>query len=183
MNKTILSIGTLVVALTLLSSFALIPAAHAYGKANWQVGFSGTFLAVPTAGIPGLTVEGGGFWGWCDFVGISSGTSADCQVSNYMHIVASSGVFAVTCETSYDVTSWNTQLSAPPPVGTGLSDFFFISGTTTVHPLSNAICQSVFGTFPVGDQFIPAVAGHYNMNAHPYQGFLLESQTQVTQLP
>ncbi|HEV2139342.1 MAG TPA: hypothetical protein VGR53_10930, partial [Nitrososphaerales archaeon] len=67
-------------ALITFMSLSLVPVTHAYGKANWQVGFAGT-ITVPGSG-------GFGFWGWCDFAGgtgspATSGTDADCQVSTY----------------------------------------------------------------------------------------------------
>src|SRR6266571_2186783 len=63
-----------------VAALSFTPMVHAYGAANWQVGFAGTFVT-PGSGS-------GGFWGWCDFAGgtgspAASGTDADCQTSVY----------------------------------------------------------------------------------------------------
>src|ERR1700719_4070684 len=81
MKRKSLYIGSLVMALTLLSSFALIPMANAYGKSNWQITFSGNCNNKP---ICDTYIGGtGGFWGWCSLGGGStSGNVADCQESN-----------------------------------------------------------------------------------------------------
>src|SRR3989442_9893430 len=80
----------------MLAVFAA-PPAGAYGKENWQIGFAGTATA-PSTGF------GFGFWGWCAFGGgVSSGTTGDCQFSQYFHTPAG----RLTCEVSLDVTSWD----------------------------------------------------------------------------
>jgi hypothetical protein len=53
-------LSRLLVAVLLVAAIAIFFArpAFAYGKDNWQLGFSGTGV------IPG-TGQGFGFWGWC----------------------------------------------------------------------------------------------------------------------
>jgi hypothetical protein len=140
--------------------------ALAYGKENWQIGFAGTAIA------PG-TGQGFGFWGWCAFGGgVTSGTNGDCQISQYFHAPAGSGL---TCEESLDITSWD---------GTGPT--FLITGTATAHPTSaTAFCLSIFpgsANFTNVDSMIPSAPGHYNLGALG-PGLRGSLQIQVTQIP
>jgi hypothetical protein len=156
----VLLIGALGIALV---SSAHSHTARAYGKANWQAAFSGTFVT-PGSG-------GGGFWGWCDFGGgVNSGNTGDCEFSQYFHAPAGGGL---TCEVSMDITSW---------VANG---DFIISGTATAHPASaTALCLSGFpgsANFSGVDSGIPAAPGHYNLGGMgAVRG---EIQIQVVQIP
>ncbi len=154
----LLLVGALAVALV---SSAHSHPARAYGKANWQVTFSGTFVT-PGSG-------GGGFWGWCDFAGgIFSGNDGDCQFSQYQHAPVGSGIPSFNCEVSLDNISWDAS------GGT----FVLNAATVTVHPTSQtANCSQ---SFPF-DTGIPAKAGHYNFGGMgAVRG---EFQAQVTQIP
>jgi hypothetical protein len=139
--------------------------AMAYGKANWQVTFAGTGI-IPSTGL------GFGFWGWCDFAGgVTSGTSGDCQYSQYFHAHAGGGF---TCQESVDFTTWD-----------GSGGTFVGSGTVTVHPAGvTTPCLAFFpGTtttsFTNVDFGIPSAAGHYNFGP---LGVVGEFQMQVTQV-
>jgi len=158
----VLLVGALAVALV---SSAHSHTARAYGKANWQVAFSGTGTA------PG-TGQGFGFWGWCDFGGgVSSGNTGDCEFSQYFHAPAGSGL---TCEVSMDITSW---------VANG---DFIVTGTATAHPASaTALCLAGFpgGTSFSGlDSGIPAAPGHYSVGSLG-PGLRGTLQIQVTLIP
>ena len=140
--------------------------ALAYGKENWQLGFAGTGV------MPG-TGFGFGFWGWCTFGGgVTSGNNGDCQISQYFHAPAGSGL---TCEESLDITSWS-----------GSTGTFVIAGTATVHPASATVpCLASFPPFSASftgfDTGFPAAPGHYNFGA--FAGLRGEFQVQVTQIP
>jgi hypothetical protein len=131
--------------------------------ANWQIGFAGTGTA-PSTGL------GLGFWGWCAFAGVSSGTG-DCQFAQYFHGPSGSGF---TCQESLDVSSFDAS------GGTFVID----AATVTVKPSSlTNLCLSFFpglAGFPV-DSGIPAAAGHYNLGGLG-PGMVGEFQIQVTQL-
>ncbi len=138
-------------ALLLAAALAIFTAApaFAYGKANWQIGFSGTAVA------PG-TGNGFGFWGWCDFAGgVTSGNDGDCQFAQYVHETGGSGF---TCHESLDVTSWDAS------GGT----FVIEAATVTVTPSSlTGPCLELFpgvAGFPVDTGF-PAAANHYNFTS------------------
>lgn len=134
--------------------------ARAYGKATWQTALTGTFN-FPTTG------SSLGFWGWCDFAGgVTSGNDADCEIAEYMHAPAGSGW---TCELSVDATSWDQSIDI-----FGF-DTFHISGSAVVHPANltddqKRACVAFFTlgdgstTFTDVDTFIPAAAGHYNID-------------------
>jgi hypothetical protein len=131
--------------------------------ANWQLGFAGTAV-VPGSGSFG-------FWGWCAFAGVSSGTG-DCQVSQYFHVAGGNGF---TCEESIDISSFDAS------GGT----FVIEAATVTVRPsrLTNQ-CLAFFpgpAGFPVDTQF-PAAAGHYNFGSQALGAAIGEFQLQVTQL-
>ncbi|HZW54862.1 MAG TPA: hypothetical protein VFF30_01085 [Nitrososphaerales archaeon] len=158
-------------AFTALLILSAVPKVSAYGSGeNWQIGASGTgTLCIPNGGCGGF-----GFWGWCAFYGVSSGTVGDCQFSQYLH----SGTVLGTaqCETSFDVTRWHTAAGVYP----SLTDFFIDTGSVRVNPASaTATCISLLqgagfnvvqtganiGTFsPTSDTEIPSVPGHYNFN-------------------
>ncbi len=140
------------------------PGARAYGKENWQIGFAGTGVA-PTTGF------GFGFWGWCTFGGgVSSGTTGDCEFSQYVHFPSGGGV---TCQVSIEVTGWTNG-------GT-----FVISGTARVVPASaTTVCLSIFpgsASFSGLDTGIPGVPGQFNFGT--FDGLKGEFVIQVTQLP
>jgi hypothetical protein len=161
----VLLVGALAVAL--LSNTHSHPAL-AYGKANWQIAFSGTGTA------PG-TGQGFGFWGWCDLGGAAAtsntGNTGDCEFSQYVHPQSS----GVTCEVSIDITSWD---------GTGPT--FLITGTATAHPISaTAFCLSIFpgsANFTNVDSMIPSAPGHYNLGALG-PGLRGSLQIQVVKIP
>ncbi len=149
-----------------LASITHARPALAYGKENWQIGFAGTGV------VPGTGV-GFGFWGWCAFGGgVNSGNDGDCQISQYVHAPAGSGL---TCEESLDITAWDR--SGPT---------FLITGTATVHPASATVpCLAFFPPFSASftnvDSMIPSAPGHYNLGA--FAGTRGELQIQVTQIP
>jgi hypothetical protein len=143
-----------------------------YGAANWQVAFSGTG--------PGF-----GFWGWCDFAGAttvsfglpSSGTTGDCQFSEYAHVP---GVFSGTCEVSTDLTAEGGQPAwqIEPSGITGVNDFF-LSGTSVTHPASQtSFCATLPGspppTFSNFDTLLPVKPGHLNAS-----GFFGTTELQI----
>jgi hypothetical protein len=187
-----------------IAALSFTPLAHAYGAANWQVGFSGTFVT-PGSGSSG-------FWGWCDFAGgtgspATSGTDADCQLSQYFgpgHIIQ--------VEESIAGTAWGEGPCHFPPCVTP-TDFYITSGTMTmVGPTaaqiiaiagpqllsvgctingSTVTCPlSIWSILPPGcspgnciyspDTGIPTKAGHYNLNS--VIGGVGELQVQVVQL-
>ena len=146
-----------------LAVFAATPAL-AYGKDNWQIGFSGTGV-VPSTG------QGFGFWGWCALGGgVTSGNDGDCQLAQYVHGPAGSGF---TCHESIDITSWD---------GSG-GTFVINAATVTVTPSSfTGPCLAFFpgpAGFPVDTGF-PAATGHYNFGG--IGGVRGEFQVQVTQI-
>lgn len=125
--------------------------AMAYGKANWQT----TFAA--TATVPG-TGNGFGFWGWCDFAGgVTSGTSGDCQVTQYSHTHTGN---SFTCHENVNLTTWS--IAPSPPAGSG---DFLVTGSLTVTP--SALTDACVAIFPFTNPFfgvdtgIPGAAGHY----------------------
>jgi hypothetical protein len=157
MNKKVLSIGSLVVALTLLSSFALIPAVNAYGNtALWQLGFSFTCNNVSDPNCGGAK---GGQWGWAEF---DSGGQGDIQYTAYFVSPGVSGVGTGLFHLSMSITSWVIDTSNPSafPFGT----FEVLSGSAvatggTIHGSVNIpdLCAIGF----CGDTGFPATPGHY----------------------
>lgn len=160
-RSTMLALGGAGLLAAGLAAASATPVA-AYGAANWQTAFSGTG--------PGF-----GFWGWCDYAGAtsfsfnglpSSGTTGDCQFSEYGHVP---GVFSGTCEVSMDLSSqggqpaWQIETSSV----TGGPDFF-VSGTAVTHPATQtSFCGSLPGSPPTSpysnfDTLIPAHPGHLN---------------------
>jgi hypothetical protein len=199
MKRKVLYVGSLVVAITLLSSFAIIPAVNAYGKANWQTAFAGTFIT------PGQGSSG--FWGWCDFGGgtgspATSGTDSDCQVATYTHVPGNPSNFQV--HESISGTAWDEEPCTFPPCLT-TNDFFITAGTMTISgpTVVQALKAGVGGTLPPSckisgstvtcslsdwellgiynpDTGVPTAAGHFNLNA--FLGQPGEFQIQVNQL-
>lgn len=177
-----------ILSLTLLALMMFPSSSRAYGTgASWQLGFSGTGT---------LFGSGFGFWGWCTFIGSTSGRIGDCQVSQYLH--GSTG--NVQCETAFDVTGWEAISGALTSL-TGKPDFFVSSGTITVRPASAALACLAFLTgagFAVGpgtspgtlaitgpsDLELPAAPGHYNFNGLTLAPITYtEFQVQVAELP
>ena len=159
-------------AAALLGVFTAAPgAAYGGGPANWQIGFAGT-ATFPGSGF------GFGFWGWCQFSGgVVSGNNGDCQVTQYLHAPAGSGVPSVTCHQSIDVTSWS-----------GAGGTFVITGTAATTPASAAqTCLAAGGappTFNNFDTMIPAFPGHFSIPIGSFggPGAVGELQIQVTQI-
>jgi len=159
-----------------MASVSAIPAL-AYGKATWQITFSGT------ATSPG-TANGQGFWGWCDFAGgattgATSGSSGDCEESEYVHALGGAGF---TCEVSLDITAWE--------IGTGqFGPSFFITGTATVHPSRPTVTAPCLTYYPGSASFgdldtgIPGIPGHYNFGGIGIPGAVGELQITVTEIP
>jgi hypothetical protein len=205
-------VAILPISIVAIAALSFTPLAHAYGAANWQVGFAGTGT------LPGS--GGFGFWGWCAFAGgVASGNDADCQLSTYFH----SNPGGISGEFSITGTSWDMQPALmPPPPGTNLpaNDFFITAGTETISGQFGALIISIAGpellaagctitgnsvtcplslweVLPPGcsathsciyspDTGIPAAAGHYNLNsafiATGPPGAVGELQAQVTQV-
>jgi hypothetical protein len=197
-------IAILPILLATIAVLSFTPLAHAYGAANWQVAFSGTF-AIPGSG-------NGGFWGWCDFAGgtgtpATSGTSADCQISQYF-----GPGHAIQVEESISGTAWSEGPCHFPPCVTP-TDFFItdgamtLSGPTVVQMLptigsqlqslgctisgNTVTCSlSIWEILPPGcspgnciyspDTGIPTKAGHFNLNS--VIGQVGELQVQVVQV-
>ena len=136
MNKTILSIGTLVVALTLVSSFLFIPVV-AYGKSNWQITFSGNCNNKPICD----TYMGGtgGFWGWCSLGGGStSGNNADCEESNYFFYVGPTVCPPLCKGPTHIAISGSAWTTVPLGAGSPLSLFLITEGSITLAGPSTA---------------------------------------------
>jgi hypothetical protein len=138
------------------------PTASAYGKANWQAAFSGSFT------YPHSELGGFGFWGWCDFAGgVTSGNDADCQISEYVHNVPFLGGTSFNCELSIDATSWDDSGSTVDG-----EPAFAVTGSAVIHPARltqghKDACMELFAgtastSFDSANTFIPAVAGHFS---------------------
>ncbi len=155
-EKTILlSMATVLVSASLLVAPA-IPLGHAYGPAQWQVTFSGTF----TNSTAHTT---SGFWGWCDFAGSAadgqSGTSADCQVATYFF--AGNGASAGSLiHQSIMGTAWSIRPSTMPPLpGVPPDDFFITDGSMSVSgPFVVKFISQLPGPIPPGCTLIGQVA-------------------------
>jgi hypothetical protein len=166
-------------ALTIALTVAAAGPAGAYGKANWQVAFSGN--SNNTSGGGGSS----GFWGWCDFAGgVTSGTDADCSVNNYFFSGGGASTGFLVSERIHG-TSWDMEptLFNPPPLPP--NDFFITDGTVTltgptvikavaagmVPPTCTLTGSTVTCSIPVleaagiyaPDTGVPAVAGHYSL--------------------
>ncbi len=173
------------------AAFAATPA-HAYGIAQWQVTFSFTCSAQACAGI--------GFWGWCDFGGSASnglsGTSGDCQITNYNF----NGAFGIPAfgafHISQDIHSWHIATGSFG-LPSGVPGFFADSGTVTftgdgaatlnlpAHTTINFVplCSHLFFLCDTG---IPAVTGHSTLSTIPLFGLSQQPganyEVQVTQI-
>ncbi len=175
------------------TAFAATPV-RAYGAAQWQVTFSFTCNAQACAGL--------GFWGWCDFAGSApnglSGTSGDCQITNYNF----NGAFGIpafgTFHISQDIHSWHIasgSIDLPP----GMLGFFADSGTVVFTgvgagalglPTNTRIdfvplCSH--GLFFLCDTGIPAAAGHFTLSTIPLFGLSQQPganyEVQVARIP
>lgn len=150
----------------------VIPASHAYGQAQWQVGFSGNFLNQ-------TSLARFGFWGWCDFAGStaggSSGTQADCENTFYAFNGTVGAHATVLLQESIQGTAWSMQPTSMPIPGLPPNDFFITSGTVTVagpvvfphtgsgQPVTFTVAQAeAIGLFNP-DTGNPAKAGHYSL--------------------
>ena|SRR5215471_721008 len=154
-----------------LTVVATATPAMAYGKANWQTTFDGT-ATFPSTG------NSFGFWGWCDFAGgVTSGTSGDCQLAQYVHTPAGGGF---TCHESIDLTAWTTT------TGSGT---FVVAGSATVTPTSlTGPCLAFFPAQPSPfadvDTGIPGAAGRYHPGVDALApGAVGEFNITVTQVP
>jgi|SRR5215467_7273982 len=167
-RKSVLAATAVGVVTATLALVAIATPASAYGKANWQLTFAatGTF---PSTG------NGTGFWGWCDLGGgVTSGTTGDCQITQYVHSAAGSGF---TCHESLDLTAW-----------TGTGGTFLITGTGKVTPVS--LTDACLGIFPGSSPFtdvnsgIPSTPGHFNFGVGAiFPGAVGEFNATVTQVP
>ncbi len=122
----------LLIALISVTLLSLVPIVQAYGPSNWQMTASGNCnnktLCLAIDPITGAVVPSvGGFWGWCAFTGVNSGTEADCQFSNYNRSPDPLFQFA-TVHTATHATTWDVEPSAFSPTG---FDFFITSGTVS----------------------------------------------------
>src|SRR5712692_11528437 len=179
--------------LLVFAAFVATPAL-AYGRAQWEVTFSFTCSAQPCAGL--------GFWGWCDFGGSAadglSGTSGDCQITNYNF----DGAFGIpvfgTFHISQDIHSWHIATGAVdlPP---GMPGFFADSGTVVftgagagglglpTNTRINFLPLCSHGLFFLCDTGIPGVAGHFTLSTIPLFGLSQQPganyQVQVAQIP
>jgi hypothetical protein len=144
MNRKSLYVGSLAIALTLLSSFALLPAANAYGKPNWQTTFSGN-----CDNVVHCFGAHGGFWGWCAFGGGTavSGNNADCQSEQYTHSkLCATTLFCIDAHTSISGTAWDIE----PSAFSGANDFFITDGVERLSgpTIVQAIASGTFNSFP-----------------------------------
>jgi hypothetical protein len=159
-------------------ALSLAPTAHAYGKDQWQIGFSGNFHIVGTS-------VNSGFWGWCAFGGSDGGsavgtvgTTADCQITTYFGPGTSFHI-------SYDVTGWIIQSGSPIVFPPGAPDFLFTSGTLELSgpgaPLPTGVPIPIPNPCPafICDTGIPAIPGHFSFHPSPAAEFNI----QVTKLP
>jgi hypothetical protein len=165
--------------------------ALAYGKANWQLTFSGTATSPGTGG-------GFGFWGWCDLADATAssggfaiqGNSGDCQFAEYFHDVP--GVPSGTCGVGFDLMpevdatghlqpAWQVE----PSAFTDLPDWF-LSGTQVIKPTNlTTTCQQFPGvsptpTFSNFDSLLPFLPGHSNLN---FSGIFGTHELQITETP
>ncbi len=179
-------------------SIALVtaPAARAYGSGGtWQLGVSGTgqFIKGPFTG------SAIGFWGWCVFAGVSSGSSADCQISQYRHSPDNDNV---QCSTDFNLTAWHAAPGFNTAI-TGAPDFWADAGTVAISPAYETDACAGFlagagfhvtvtgpGTLtliptpPTSDIGFPAAPGHYSLNGVTDRAIMFtQLQYQVTELP
>lgn len=193
-SKSVLKLAAFVPLILLaFAAFVALPA-HAYGHAQWEVTFSFTCSASPCAGF--------GFWGWCDFGGSAadglSGTSGDCQITNYNF----NGAFGIPTFSPFhinqDIHSWHIATGSVD-LPHGMQGFFADSGSAeflgpgagdvglpTQTPI-DFIPLCSHGLFFLCDTGIPAVAGHYTLSTIPLFGLSpqpgIHYNVQVNQLP
>src|SRR6266581_2245149 len=192
------------VLLMAVAALSFTPMVHAYGAANWQVGFAGTFV------IPGS--GSGGFWGWCDFAGgtgspATSGTDADCQTSVYFgpnHAIQVEESIAGTAwsegschlqpcitHTDFYITSGTMTLSGPSAAGIiAIAGPQLLSVGCTINGNKVACPLSIWEILPPAcspgnciyspDTGIPTQAGHFNLNS--VLGQVGDLQVQAVQL-
>jgi hypothetical protein len=183
-------------ALTVGMVLAAGSSASAYGKANWQVAFSGNFNNAAAGG------GGGGFWGWCDFAGgVQSGDDADCAFSNYFFTTGgASGGFLATVQ--IEGTAWDVEPTTFPAPGFPPNDFFITAGSVklTGPAVVQAIAAGIVppactlagstATCPIAvveaaglfspDTGVPAAPGHYSLkNILRMLGFTLPPGSQL----
>ena len=192
-SKSAIKLAYVPLTLLALAAFAATPA-HAYGHAQWQVGFSFTCNASPCAGF--------GFWGWCNFGGSAadglSGTSGDCQITNYNR----DGAFGIPAFASFhisqDIHSWHIATGSRI-LPHGMIGFFADTGTVEfvgpgagdvglpTQTVVNFVPLCSHGLFFLCDTGIPAVAGHYTLSTIPLFGLSpqpgIHYNIQVNQLP
>ncbi len=180
--------------LLVFAAFVATPAL-AYGRAQWEVTFSFTCNAQPCAGF--------GFWGWCDFGGSAadglSGTSGDCQITNYNF----KGAFGIPVFAPFhinqDIHSWHIATGSVD-LPQGMKGFFADSGTvvftgtgagalglptnTRINFVPLCTPQALFFLCDTG---IPAAPGHYTLNTIPLFGLSqqpgIHYEIQVNQIP
>jgi len=165
-------------AVTISTVILLSTSASAYGAANWQAAFSGNFNS------PGSSF---GFWGWCDFVGVTSGEDADCALSNYFFGARGASTGFLVAE-RIQGSAWDVEACSPGfCLAPDTQDFFITDGTVVLSGPN--IAQMVKANFvPPGctvsgatatcpipvleglgfytpDTGIPAAAGHYAFSA------------------
>ncbi len=120
----------LALVITLATAIVVAPRARAYGTSNWQVAFSGNFNNKSAGG------NNTGFWGWCAFIGVSSGAEADCQFTEYIFNAtgANSGaLFTFKIKgTAWDMEPPLVPAPFPLPPGFPTKDFFITAGTVTL---------------------------------------------------
>jgi hypothetical protein len=189
-------IALMPISLVAIAALSSTPTAHAYGAANWQIAFAGTFVSPGTGNS--------GFWGWCALAGgtgspAASGTDADCQISQYF----GTG-HALQLQESISGTAWSEGLCTISPC-LGPTDFYITDGTMTIRgpTAAQGVHSGQTGSLPPSctisgttitcplavweflgvyspDTGIPAAAGHYNLNSLlNHSG---ELQVQVVQL-
>ncbi len=196
--KQIMLVSSLIATMSLL--FATVPAAHAYGPEQWQIGFSFN------CNSPVSFCAGFAFWGWCAFGG--SGTTGDCQFSIY-NLKGNIGPAFGPTNFAVDYTGWvvgkgsvqiPTQPTLPAFFATGPGSVTVRGPGAPVLGLSSGVptaftCNPTPGATPVPlspelfflcDTGLPAVAGHYTYSMIPLVPFLpaqpgLNYNVQVTQ--
>lgn len=192
-SALVCGLGVLIV---LALAVVATPTVRAYGAgATWQLGVSGTghFVKGPFTG------SAIGFWGWCVFVGVSSGSSGDCQISQYRHGTDGSNV---QCGTDFNLTAWHAAPGFNTAL-TGAPDFWADSGNITISPAYETDACAGFlqgagfhvtvtgpGTLmlisapPTSDIGFPAAPGHYSYLGVTDRAIMFtQLMYQVTELP
>jgi hypothetical protein len=127
-HPTTMKLATLTSALMIVSVFAsAYPVVHAYGPAQWQATFSGTFAT------PGGNRTG--FWGWCMFGGSAPdgmiGTESDCQVTNYSFTANSGANTGFLLHEAIHGTAWSIAPATFPSPGLPPDNFFITDGSVS----------------------------------------------------